>query len=1235
MLVSTAPPSSAYSRERALLVRSFALCLAITACGCALANATQTASSPKDIRPSSHLVEGSFLLQDYEQKVLFPWLVDRKYRSATPDKRIRDTGPFIELNSYGTHPAVRIYYSHEVISWLEKGRRGEVPDGAFIVKEMFRSPAAIYEELEDHPFLAEKPERYQRLLDELLTSWVVMIKDSKGGSVDGWFWGGLSAPPHRNCLSDPQENKTEACENWLAAASDDYSHVFYSGFGLGTCIRCHASAAGESTFSDLRNIAGFDSDEAPLQYRVDNSWRSPRYLGAYRQEAQTPADKAAVPADKSLLCGYQEERPAKPKVPREVVPFFDILRSFLLAEDDPDPCALVRKLIIAPELRPFDGTYQERRAHAHTPGHKPTTIPERRKEPNPAFVREFQLPDTVHQAAFTLPMQWSEHVYPGPGGPGSTPKSHDQYITSNNCIGCHGGLGGPPYPLSMFVQTGAKTGEGYDISPYNEWRWSPMGLAGRDPIFHAQLESELIRLRKDGGEFSRTAKRKTAASEDGCDPLCAPVEATQKALINVCLSCHGAMGQRQLDIDQAETCDDNPACDFNPDYYFLTEALNEEQLGKWTSQNKLPKPYSDSTPAPVYQYSEPGDFYGHHKYGELAREGISCAVCHHIAAPGSTEAGRKALDKFVKKYADADWLPRYRGQPIWTDNFIYFLANNTTGQYETGPADEIYGPFADVLEKPMQASLGITPRAAPPMADKLNNVFAWRRATRDAQAPTYFTADSNMCGTCHTINLPNVGLHVKKDCDPLSELDCNPILTDVEQNPAFERYTHSIEQATFLEWINSDFGPGMFNTRGPEFKSCQDCHMPNRLTLYEDKFLLDPGVSPEQLAQAKPSVQVDPLVSQIATIQDTTYPQSDNALPPEEISVPLRDTYRRHELVGLNAFVIEMARQFQDILGIDPVAYETGAEYGAELAIDSILLSAREQRVVSLHIEPLTVEGGQLIADVEVINKTGHRFPSGVAFRRAWIELAVYGGDRRELLWVSGRTNDAGLITDKEGRVLDTELLDKPGPNKLAKFQEHWQIIDSDDKVQIYEELITDAEGEFTTSFIHRVHHIKDNRLLPKGWVDANTFAGYNSLADTDPRNIEPQGQVLLQFFKAADPDGESVTADPDYRPGKNADGFLVPSDGADRLRYVIPCSRLRGCNQRLWVKGTVYFQATPPSWLNQRFRLAREAKRHGFATPATDRLYYFMSHLELSGGPLEQYKLPLVSKEVQLAGDQ
>ena len=53
-------------------------------------------------------------------------------------------------------------------------------------------------------------------------------------------------------------------------------------------------------------------------------------------------------------------------------------------------------------------------------------------------------------------------------------------------------------------------------------------------------------------------------------------------------------------------------------------------------------------------------------------------------------------------------------------------------------------------------------------------------------------------------------------------------------------------------------------------------------------------------------------------------------------------------------------------------------------------------------------------ADVAVTNLTGHRFPSGVGFRRAFIELLVVetADGRQRLVWASGRTNSVGVIVD-------------------------------------------------------------------------------------------------------------------------------------------------------------------------------------------------------------------------------
>ena len=59
-------------------------------------------------------------------------------------------------------------------------------------------------------------------------------------------------------------------------------------------------------------------------------------------------------------------------------------------------------------------------------------------------------------------------------------------------------------------------------------------------------------------------------------------------------------------------------------------------------------------------------------------------------------------------------------------------------------------------------------------------------------------------------------------------------------------------------------------------------------------------------------------------------------------------------------------------------------------------------------------------AQVKVTNLTGHRFPSGVAFRRAFIEFSVIErrNGRDDILWASGKTNADGVIVDGNGAPL-------------------------------------------------------------------------------------------------------------------------------------------------------------------------------------------------------------------------
>jgi hypothetical protein len=178
-----------------------------------------------------------------------------------------------------------------------------------------------------------------------------------------------------------------------------------------------------------------------------------------------------------------------------------------------------------------------------------------------------------------------------------------------------------------------------NLSEYGEWRYSMMGLAGRDPIFFAQLDTE------------STLHQHLAGKPKG-----------SAFVQDLCLRCHGVMGQRQFHIDKGS----GPAV-------LLTRALLQDPKSK---------------------------------YGALARDGVSCAVCHHISDDNL-------------------------GDP-----------STFTGLFNVGPATELYGPFPSdsdpsrakngdsVIPLPMQNALGITPQ----------------QGLQIQQA--------NLCSSCHTILLP-------------------------------------------------------------------------------------------------------------------------------------------------------------------------------------------------------------------------------------------------------------------------------------------------------------------------------------------------------------------------------------------------------------------------------------------------------------------------------------------------
>jgi mono/diheme cytochrome c family protein len=881
------------------------------------------------------------------EKGVFDFLNNGGYLSWCRDKSVRDTGPYINDVYYGTHPAVRIYYSPKMMTWLTGDRKHPIPDGAMIIKEQYVPPSATYADMTEAQIKAAFVANG--------TDWTIMIKDV-AGAKDGWYWGEFFAGMSFDTTSYPF--------NYPAAGFGQY------------CMRCHASAEDMLTFSALNNIKGFPGQ--PLSFRVDESWR--KLPNAEPDEFVHPKPDLNVP----------------PKPPASV---------------------------------------------------------------NPEFLERFSaIAKVEYDAVQKMPPETLDHVVAEHNGP-------QQFMTSDQCMVCHSALNGPFGPV-MFLQTAPPTGRvphGVNVSPYGEWRWSPMGLAGRDPVFYAQLESEVALLR---AEFK------------GQDP-----EKYVTATVNTCLTCHGAMGKRQFNIDHKD-----PYADFKLEYTQISDPANPN-----------------------------------FKYGGLARDGISCTICHHI---------------------DQDKTPP--GQ----SSIAYFLENSTTGQFQMSPPDELHGPFTDntISPLPMKNSLGITPKYSA------------------------YTKDSRLCGSCHSINLPNVD-------DPLKPGEKPTVLGEADKNPAFKGFNHSIEQATYLEWLNSAY-QDEFQPVKAQAQSCQQCHMSGSY------------VNPTF------DLNANPIQQPIAIIEDQNFPAADHRAPADDIRVRFRtEGYARHELLGLNIPLLEMFSQFNDVLGVRKDDYMSGSKSDLADTIDNAVMQAR-QETVGVQVSKPVISNGKLTATVRVTNKTGHRFPSGVGFRRAFIEFNVIENrnGRENVVWASGRTNDLGLIVDGNGKVLPSEFFTDYIENgkTLQHYQPHYQTINSQDQVQIYEELAQDAAGKFTTSFIHRDHELKDNRLLPLGWTKSG-----------------PSPEVPHAYVEATYPKGNAAE-DPQYLDG----------GGTDIVTYEVTLPA--GVDPaNVTVEATIFYQSIPPSFLNMRFQGAPDA-------PATRRLYYLTSNLATVLTPIRNWKLRLISQRSQ-----
>jgi cytochrome c551/c552 len=196
--------------------------------------------------------------------------------------------------------------------------------------------------------------------------------------------------------------------------------------------------------------------------------------------------------------------------------------------------------------------------------------------------------------------------------------------------------------------------------------------------------------------------------------------------------------------------------------------------------------------------------------------------------------------------------------------------------------------------------------------------------------------------------------------------------------------------------------------------------------------------------------------------QDCHMVPVDGEMPISSVLGEPREGLSRHSFSGGNFFMPRVMNRYRAELGVTALPQEL--DLTSRNALQNLASNAG-----SIEIVEARVSGSRLEIDIEVINRAGHKLPTAYPSRRVWIRLAVLDREGKRL-FESGAFNEDGSITGNDN---DTDA---------KSYEPHYLSIDSPEKVQLYEVILADPQGDLTTGLLTALSYVKDNRLLPNGF---------------------------------------------------------------------------------------------------------------------------------------------------------
>ena len=190
----------------------------------------------------------------------------------------------------------------------------------------------------------------------------------------------------------------------------------------------------------------------------------------------------------------------------------------------------------------------------------------------------------------------------------------------------------------------------------------------------------------------------------------------------------------------------------------------------------------------------------------------------------------------------------------------------------------------------------------------------------------------------------------------------------------------------------------------------------------------------------------------------------------------------RHIFIGGNFFMQRVLNRYRGELGVVAPTQELDA--AAARTVKHL-----QEETARVSIANIENNNGRLHAEITVQNLGGHKLPTAYPSRRAWLHVTVRDRDGRAV-FESGAINAQGMIVGNDN------------DSDAARYEPHYNQIDSADQVQIYESVMVGAGGKVTSGLLTAMRFVKDNRLLPKGFdkrtADKDIAVQGNAAQDED-----------------------------------------------------------------------------------------------------------------------------------------